>query len=214
MRLAGRAAAGLALLGAAGIHAATAGIVSVTAKTPAGAAAEDTVIVFDPLEAPSTNRGSPGAGHSAKIDQIDKRFVPKVSVIATGTLVSLPNSDSIRHEVYSHSPPHPFKIKLYAPDHHEDVLFDKPGLLVLGCNIHDSMVAFVVVVDSPYFAKILASGSRDMNVPAGRYRLRVWHPKSRTAIEPREITVGTEPMTLPLIIDLDPSRGTAPELPD
>jgi plastocyanin len=214
MRLAASAAAGLALLGAAGMHAALAGVVSVTAKTPSGAAAEDTVIVFDPIEAPPSARTPPGAGHAAKIDQINKHFVPKVSVIATGTVVSLPNSDSIRHEVYSHSPPHPFKVKLYAPDHHEDVLFDKPGLLVLGCNIHDSMVAFVVVVDSPYYAKILASGAVDMNVPSGRYRLRVWHPKLRTAIEPREISIGTGPMALPLILDLDPARETVPELPD
>jgi plastocyanin len=214
MKLARSAATGLALLGMAGMHTALAGIVSVTATTPSGAAAEDTVIVFDPIEAPPSVRGPPGAGHSAKIDQINKRFVPKVSVIATGTVVSLPNSDSIRHEVYSHSPPHPFKVKLYAPDHHEEVLLDKPGLLVLGCNIHDSMVAFVVVVDSPYFAKILASGVTDMNVPPGRYRLRVWHPKLRTAIEPREISIGAGPLALPLTIDLDPARETAPELPD
>jgi hypothetical protein len=116
--------------------------------------------------------------------------------------------------VYSHSPPHPFKIKLYASDHAEQVTFDKPGLLVLGCNIHDTMVAFVVVVDSPYFAKILASGAADLNLPAGRYRMRVWHPKLRSPVAPREFAVGDGPLAVPVTVDLDEARLTAPELPE
>ncbi len=200
---------GLAVLGPLWLQGAAAAIVTVPVTTPAGTAAEDTVVLFDPLDATP-----PPASGKATIDQLNKRFRPLVSVIRTGTVVLLPNSDSIRHEVYSHSPPHPFKIKLYASDHQEQVLFDKPGLLILGCNIHDTMVAFVVVSDSPYFAKILASGSATFNLPPGRYRLRVWHPKLRTSIEPREISVGAAALTLPLTVDLDPARMTAPALPE
>jgi len=135
-------------------------------------------------------------------------------VVRTGTVVALPNSDSIRHEVYSHSPPHPFQVKLYASLHTEEVTFDKPGLLVLGCNIHDSMVAFVAVVDSPYFAKILRSGQADMQVPPGRYRLRVWNPQLRVAVPSQIITVTSAPLALPVTVGLDPSRETAADWPE
>jgi plastocyanin len=190
-------------------YAASAGVVTVSVKTLSGTAAGDTVIVLDPLGTTAPTGVGP-----AVIDQIDKHFKPMVSVIRTGTTVDLPNSDSIRHEVYSVSPPHPFKIKLYASSHHEQVTFDKPGLLILGCNIHDSMVAFVVVVDTPYFAKVPATGTATLALPAGHYRLRVWHPKLRTPIAPREISVTSDPLALPLTVDLDPARETAPDLPD
>jgi plastocyanin len=190
-------------------QAASASTVSVNVKTTAGKAAEDTVVVLDPLDA-----APPPAHERAVIDQLHKTFVPRVSVIRTGTVVALPNSDSIRHEVYSHSPPHPFQVKLYASSHTEQVTFDKPGLLVLGCNIHDSMVAFVAVVDSPYYAKILGSGQAEIQVPPGRYRVRVWHPELRAPIETRLITVTGAPLTLPLTVDLDPVRETAADWPE
>jgi plastocyanin len=188
---------------------ASASTVTVTVKTAAGTPAEDTVVVLDPLDAVP-----PPAHERAVIDQLHKTFVPRVSVIRTGTVVSLPNSDSIRHEVYSHSPPHPFQVKLYASSHTEEVTFDKPGLLVLGCNIHDSMVAFVAVVDSPYYAKILGSGQAEMHVPPGRYRMRVWNAELRAPVEPRLITVAGAPLTLPLTVDLDRTRETAAEWPE
>lgn len=198
---------GLALLAVA--QAASASTVSVSVRTTTGKAAEDTVVVLDPLDA------APAPAHErAVIDQLHKTFVPRVSVIRTGTVVALPNSDSIRHEVYSHSPPHPFQVKLYASSHTEQVTFDKPGLLVLGCNIHDSMVAFVAVVDSPYYAKILGSGQAAIQVPPGRYRMRVWHPELRVPVESRLITVTGAPLTLPLTVDLDPERETAADWPE
>jgi plastocyanin len=205
--LSSRARLALAFLAVA--QAASASTVSVNVTTTAGTTAEDTVIILDPLDA-----APPPAHERAVIDQLHKAFVPHVSVIRTGTVVAFPNSDSIRHEVYSHSPPHPFQVKLYASSHTEEVTFDKPGLLVLGCNIHDSMVAFVAVVQSPYYAKILGSGHTDMHVPPGRYRVRVWHPELRVAVESRLITVTSAPLTLPFTLDLDPARETAAEWPE
>jgi plastocyanin len=184
--------------------------VSVNVRTTAGLPAEDTVVVLDPLDVAAP----PPGNERAVIDQLHKTFVPRVSVVRTGTVVALPNSDSIRHEVYSHSPPHPFQVKLYASLHTEEVTFDKPGLLVLGCNIHDSMVAFVAVVDSPYFAKILRSGQADMQVPPGRYRLRVWNPQLRVAVPSQIITVTSAPLALPVTVGLDPSRETAADWPE
>jgi len=181
-------------------HATLAGVVTVNVKNQSGSVAADTVIVFDPLDA-----APPPTHDSAVIDQVDKRFVPRVSVVRSGTTVMFPNSDRIRHQVYSFSQPKIFTLKLYAGSPREDVLFDKAGLVVLGCNIHDTMVAFVGVVDSPYFAKIPPSGNADVTLPPGRYRLRVWNPGLKSAVPPQRIEVGSGPLTIPLTVDIDPT---------
>ncbi len=186
------------LLGALAAHSALAGLVTVNVTTRLGGAAEDAVIVFDPLDA------APPAGHDAAvIDQVNKRFVPRVSVVRTGTTITFPNSDHIRHQVYSFSPAKTFSLKLYAGSPKMPVTFGQAGLVVLGCNIHDSMVAYIGVVDSPYFAKITEAGTATLNLPAGRYRLRAWHPNAAAAVPPRDITVAAAPLTLPVSIDVD-----------
>jgi plastocyanin len=179
-------------------HDALAGMVTVNVTTPSGTAAEDAVVVFDPLdEAPVAARDA------AVIDQINKKFVPRVTVVRSGTAITFPNSDRIRHQVYSFSPAKTFTLKLYAGSPKTAVTFDHPGLVVLGCNIHDSMVAFIAVVDSPYFAKTSDAGTATLNLPAGRYRLRAWHPSAVNAVPPRDITIAAAPLTLPLAIDVD-----------
>jgi hypothetical protein len=183
--------------------------VTVSLSTRSGTSPQDTVVVFSPLDAtPAPTR------ESGIIDQVDKRFVPRISVLRTGTEVSFPNSDHIRHQVYSFSPAKVFTLKLYAGTAGAPVIFDKPGLVVLGCNIHDYMVGFVAVVDSPYFAKLPASGNVVMNLPAGRYRLRVWHPYLTAPVAPQELLVQSAPLNIPLSIDLDsaaPSVAAWPE---
>ncbi len=174
---------------------------TVRANTPSGAPATDAVIVLEPFDA-----APPAARGGAVIDQINKRFVPHVSVIRTGTAVTFPNSDNIRHQVYSLSEPKTFTLKLYAGSPKTQIVFDKPGLVALGCNIHDTMVAFLLVVDSPYFAKIPESGSATLDLPAGRYHLRTWHEKLAAPAESRDIIVGSTPLSLALTLDLDPAR--------
>jgi plastocyanin len=174
-----------------------AGMVTVDVATTSGIKAADAVIVFDPLDA------TPPPSHDkAIIDQVNKQYVPRVTVVRTGTEVTFPNSDRIRHQVYSFSKPNKFTLKLYAGSPPTPVTFDKPGLVVLGCNIHDHMVAFVGVVDSPYFVKTPPSGTAALNLPAGRYRMRVWHPNEIDAEPPREVAVSAAPMTIPLTIDV------------
>jgi plastocyanin len=190
----------MCVLGALGADASLAVVVTVNVKTRSGAAGEDTIVVFDPLDA-----APPPVQASAIIDQVDKRFVPKVTVIRTGTSVTFPNSDRIRHQVYSFSTPKVFSLKLYSGSPQVDVVFDKPGLVVLGCNIHDTMVAFVGVVDSPYFAKIGKSGTADLNLPAGHYRLRAWLPTLLSPLAPQAVTVDKTPLSIPLVIDADPT---------
>jgi plastocyanin len=186
-----------------------AGVVTVEVKTTAGINAADAVIVFDPLDA------TPPPSHDkAIIDQINKQYVPRVTVVRTGTEITFPNSDHIRHQVYSFSKPNKFTLKLYSGSPPTPVVFDKAGLVVLGCNIHDHMVAFVGVVDSPYFVKTPASGSAALNLPAGRYRLRVWHPNEIDAAPPREIEVPAAPMTIPLVIDVQGASTTVAAWPE
>jgi plastocyanin len=198
-----------ALLAVLFAQSAFAGVVTVNVTSRSGAAAEDTVIVFDPLDA------TPAASHDAAIiDQVNKRFVPRVSVVRTGTTITFPNSDRIRHQVYSFSRAKTFDLKLYAGSPKTPVEFDHPGLVVLGCNIHDTMVAFVGVVDSPYFAKTSESGNATLNLPAGRYRLRAWHPNALAAIPAQEITVAAAPLSIPLAIDVDKNSSIVAAWPE
>jgi len=189
-------------------HAAGAGVVTASVTSTAGVPAADAVVVFDPLDAP------PAPAHmTATVDQIHKTFVPHVSVVRTGTAVSFPNSDQIHHQVYSFSPAKKFQIDLYARAPQSAIVFDKPGLVVLGCNIHDQMLAFVIVVDSPYFAKTNASGSVRVDLPAGRYSVRVWHPALTAPVPPRPITVSALPLALPLVLDLSGSGDAVTDWP-
>ncbi|NLQ16928.1 methylamine utilization protein [Marinomonas sp. M1K-6] len=94
----------------------------------------------------------------AVMDQIDESFVPRVLVVQKGQFVSFPNSDDIRHHVYSFSEPKRFEIKLYKGSDMPPVLFDKPGLVALGCNIHDDMIGYIVVADNSLTLKTDANG--------------------------------------------------------
>lgn len=120
------------------------------------------------------SRSAPGT--RAEMAQRERQFQPFVLVVQTGTAVSFPNFDTVRHHVYSFSPVKTFDIKLYSGTPAEPVLFDKPGVATLGCNIHDRMSAHIVVVDTPLFAKTDAQGIARLDLPAGEHQLRAWHP--------------------------------------
>lgn len=113
----------------------------------------------------------------AEMGQAGKAFVPQVLVVPVGTPVNFPNRDTVRHHVYSFSPIKKFELKLYIGTPAQPVVFDQPGVAVLGCNIHDQMVGWVVVVETPWYAMTAADGQVSLeDVPPGSYRLRVWHP--------------------------------------
>jgi hypothetical protein len=116
----------------------------------------------------------------AQVDmaQQNKRFVPDVLLVTRGTPVVFPNRDTVRHHVYSFSPTKRFELKLYVGTPAQPVVFDQPGVAVLGCNIHDQMIAWVVVVDTPYRAQADADGRVVLdNVPPDAYQLRLWHQR-------------------------------------
>jgi len=117
------------------------------------------------------------------VDQVDKEFVPKVQAILVGTAVTFPNRDTVRHQVYSFSSAKRFELPLYTGVP-QAVTFDKPGVVILGCNIHDWMVGYIYVSESPYFAKTDAQGKAVLtDVPARAYVVRVWHPQQSGAEE-------------------------------
>ncbi|SDQ01910.1 hypothetical protein [Ectopseudomonas guguanensis] len=132
--------------------------------------ADAVITLRGPLEAPE-------APPPARMDQRDKQFRPHVLAVRTGTLVSFPNSDDIRHHVYSFSPAKRFELRLYQGTPSEPVLFDQPGLVVLGCNIHDWMLGYIYVTDDPWFAVSDEQGRAAIaGLPAGRYVVTLWHP--------------------------------------
>lgn len=114
---------------------------------------------------------------TAQMAQRAREFEPHVLVVQSGTAVSFPNLDTVRHHVYSFSAIKTFDIKLYAGTPAKPVVFDSAGVAALGCNIHDRMNARIVVVDTPTFAKSDATGSATFDLPAGDHVLLFWHAK-------------------------------------
>ncbi len=144
---------------------------SVSVQSAAGAPVEDAIVYAVPSVPVHA-----AADTKYVIDQINRAFVPRVNVVQSGTAVSFPNSDNIRHSVYSFSPAKVFSLKLYAGKLTDPVVFDKAGLVVLGCNIHDIMVAWLMVVDTPYYARTDRGGNAMLSrLPPGDYTLHTWH---------------------------------------
>ncbi len=111
------------------------------------------------------------------VAQKDLTFVPFVSAIQKGAAVDFPNQDKTRHHVYSFSPAKVFELKLYAGKPEAPIVFEKAGIVALGCNIHDYMQAYVYVGESPYLAVSDSEGRVTLpDVPAATYQLKVWHP--------------------------------------
>ena len=142
---------------------------------------KDAVVVATALIDNSTNsKASTEKPRTLTIAQIDKQFVPYVTAIRVGTAISFPNKDDILHNVYSFSKAKKFQLPLYKDEPPEPVVFDKPGVVILGCNIHDWTVAYVFVLETPYFAKTDSSGRAKLkDLPLGEYSVQARHPRKR-----------------------------------
>jgi plastocyanin len=138
----------------------------------------DAVVIAVPADAlPPVNRP-----RESVVDQVDKEFVPRVVAIQVGTSVTFPNHDNVRHHVYSFSPPKRFELSLHAGVPAKRVVFDTPGVVVLGCNLHDWMVGYVYVSESPFFAKTDKDGKAKLSdLTPGAYFVRTWHPQLAVA---------------------------------
>ncbi len=112
--------------------------------------------------------------------QQDIAFQPRLLIVPVGAAVTFPNRDKVRHHVYSFSPAKRFELKLYGKADVPALTFDRAGVVALGCNIHDSMSGFIIVVDTPYAAPTDAQGRVVFgDVPAGPVHVSVWHPGIR-----------------------------------
>jgi plastocyanin len=168
--------------------AAVAANLNVAVYTPDGHAASGIVITVHPLDAAT----HPAAPVRAVMDQVDRAFKPDLLVIPVGSTVEFPNSDAVSHQIYSFSPAKRFQLPLYRGKPYPPVHFDQPGVVTLGCNIHDGMLGYLLVTDAPWYGRTDPAGGWSAEVPHGRYRVVLWHPRLREGDGElaRELTVG------------------------
>lgn len=138
----------------------------------------------------------------AIIDQIDRTFVPMIRVINPGQSVSFPNSDNVRHHVYSFSEIKQFSTPLYANEKIDPVQFDQAGIAVLGCNIHDSMVAYVFVSPWLNWYQSDQNGQASVTIPDGVHELHLWHPWLQTPDNRQMLSVDS-PSDQEITVQLD-----------
>ena len=177
----------LALASSAGLAEAQTAEIAVSVTDQRGRPVADAVVVAVPAEG---NARLPPRPREGSVDQVDKEFSPQVTVVMVGASVSFPNHDDVRHQVYSFSQAKRFELPLYAGVPAQPVVFDKPGVVILGCNIHDWMVGYIYVSESPFFAKTGKDGKAVLaDMPARAYAVRVWHPQLETGEEATQRTI-------------------------
>jgi plastocyanin len=156
--------------------------------TADGHALVGAVVTAQPLEAPPHH----APPQHALMDQVNRAFEPDLLVIPVGSTIEFPNSDSVSHQIYSFSPAKRFQLPLYRGKPYPPVPFDTAGIVTLGCNIHDQMLAYVLVTDAPYFGRTDGSGAWSAEVTHGHYKVTLWHPRIRDegAELERQLTVG------------------------
>ncbi|WP_445371340.1 methylamine utilization protein [Methylomonas sp. HW2-6] len=144
------------------------------------------------------------------LDQKSREFIPHVLAVRSGTPVYFPNSDAIKHHVYSFSPAKRFEIKLYSGVPREPVIFGQPGIVALGCNIHDWMLGYVYVSDADYLAVADADGHWRLDLPNGRYRLTFWHPDAAEQPANQVVTVPAGELSVSLELKARFQTGKPP----
>ncbi|QQQ19463.1 methylamine utilization protein [Brevundimonas vitis] len=156
--------------------AAHAGDLTVSVRDAAGRPVRDAVVTVHP--ASGIPPGPIRFSWPLRMTQQDIQFDPYVLVVPVGGTVSFPNLDRVRHQVYSFSRGNRFEIELYGRDETRTHTFRTPGVAALGCNIHDQMLAYIRVVDTPWAMKTPVSGDVVLRgVPAGSATLKIWHPR-------------------------------------
>jgi plastocyanin len=161
----------------------TAGNLSISVKNDQGEAVEGAIVQV--WSSGGSTASAQGNKKDVMIDQKGKEFIPHISAVSVGTKVHFPNSDNIRHHVYSFSSIKSFEIPLYKGTPSKPIMFDKPGVVVLGCNIHDWMSAYVFVTEAPFFSITGDDGKAQLiGIPFGSYKVDVWHPQLKGQPQP------------------------------
>lgn len=197
------------LLGAQGIACAYAGTLEVTVLDPADEPVPDVAVYVSYASGgPKTMPGT------AVMDQKDTRFVPHMLVVQKGTSVEFPNSDVVAHHVYSFSKPNDFALALYKGDPHDPITFQHDGIVTLGCNIHDHMLAYIVVVDSDAYGKTGKDGrvAIDLDDTAKDATLHIWSPRIRDKKVSRAVSAASQAVTFTLEKKLRPAHDPGEEV--
>ena len=195
------------------LSAAAAGELRISVRDEKGEPVGEAVLSAIPAGAPPKLQGPPPV---AVVDQVDKEYVPRVKAIQVGTSVSFPNKDDIRHHVYSFSDAKKFELPLYKGTPSDPVLFDKPGVVIIGCNIHDWMLGYIYVFETPWFAVTDAQGGAVLaGLPAGDYEIAAHHPDAKKTAEEtrRTVTIGQgsqELMTIQIELKKSLRRSRSP----
>jgi plastocyanin len=168
------AAAGLIALAA---SPALAGGLSIRVVDAAGKPVADAVVTLRPQgEAPP----APRIGSGYRVAQQNRAFVPHISIVPVNASVAFPNLDPFKHHVYSFSPAKRFELKLFARNEMRSITFDRPGIIAVGCNIHDSMSAYIYVTDTVWSQQTGTGGQAAFrDTPSRNFTLSVWHPLLR-----------------------------------
>jgi len=180
--------------------------VSGSVTAPQGSPIADAVVFLQvPPPAPA------GGQHpTALVDQVEKTFVPGLLPVVVGTYVRFPNHDQVQHHVYSFSPTKSFELPLYKGESAPPVLFDKVGVVKIGCNIHDWMSGIILVLPTPHFTVTDANGKYVLDdVPDGNYTLTVWHARSNVKPEDtaRQIEGRDDVANVNFTLTLSPARA-------
>lgn len=181
---------------------------TVTVRSSDGKPLAGAVLMAYSLDAPN----HPAPAVHATMRQLNLAFVPDLLVIPVGSTIDFPNDDSVSHQIYSFSPAKTFQLALYRGKPYPPVRFDKPGLITIGCNIHDTMLAYIVVTDARSSGLTNTEGVWSASdLPRGKYRIDVWHPRARSAPAElqRELTIG-EPDHAELTVQLSKPLLPAP----
>ncbi|MGE0668810.1 MAG: methylamine utilization protein [Sphingomonadales bacterium] len=184
---------------------ARAGEIGIAVTDESGAPVKDAVVSLMSAD-PALNK-APDAANTAVMTQRGKEFRPHVLPVRTGTTVRFPNQDDFRHQIYSFSKPKTFEISLYSGEEGKRETFDKPGVVALGCNIHDNMLGYIYVLGTDHYAATGSDGTaRVGGLGPGKYNLALWHLRQRGAEISQEVTVADGPaVTLQLTLSLKPA---------
>lgn len=160
------------------VTAANAAGLEVLVRNANGEPMAEAVITLTPLDGDLQKPAIPA--EPIIINQRNTAYDPFVTVIPVGTSVRFSNGDPFGHHVYSFSNAKRFEHSVPSNMVSEPEVFDRPGVVVMGCNIHDRMLAYVQVVDAPYFNKSDQTGRVAFEgLKPGEYRVTAWHPWHR-----------------------------------
>lgn len=125
----------------------------------------------------NTNASAGLQATNAIMVQRERKFDPHILVVQQGASVSFPNEDDIAHQVYSFSDAKAFQMRIYKDEEQAPVVFEKPGVIELGCNVHDWMLAYIYVADTPFFAITDDNGQATIDINVNEEQsVNIWHP--------------------------------------